>query len=788
MEHSNAGKVAQYSGFCHTPSWGIVSRMSYTKVLRFAIITGLCAVFFVPFIIANGSAFPDIFNIAFPVNAYFPFITGKNFVFRILIEILFGLYILLALREPKYRPRASVILWTLFAFVVWMGVVTVFSVDPIKSFWSNFERMDGYITLLHLFVYFIMLGAVVGAEGWWDKFLRVCVFSGALMGILALLQLLHIMPISSQSGARVDTTFGNAIYLAVYMLFSIFITLFMLVRERRSTLAQAVYGIALVLEVVALYYSQTRGAQLGLIGGLIVTGIWIAWRGRGRQWHTVRQVAFWGLGFILVVMVAFIAARNTSFVKNSDSLERLASISLSDPTTSTRLQIWEMAYKGILQKPITGWGQENFDFVFNKYYQPSLYSQEAWFDRAHNQFIDWAVDGGLPALLLYLGLFGLMAWTVVKSDLEVPEQAILLGLLVGYGLNNLTNFDDIGSYIYFFTVLALIHGLCQKRPPGFMFLSKPAGDRTIAIVTPFIIVIVAVGAWAINAPGIVRAETLVNAITTQVAVADSSGNVSAQPKDPKQNLAEFQVALGENEWPGTPLGQQEVTEQLWQFATNLITQTSVDPSVQQSVDALAQSAGVKILAERPHDARLELFDGTFLASAGQGQPALQELQGALADSPGKQQIMFQIGVFYINENNPTAALPVLKQAFDEAPGYTDARVLYASALYYAGQNVQADALLIQGFGTVLEDNPTIIQVYTNTKQYARVAAIYQARITADPTTIDNYVDLAQFYFGISDVADTIATLKKAELESPSMAGQIQTIITEINNGTLKPGQ
>ena len=766
----------------------ILFRMSYTKWLRWTLIIGLCLVPFVAYIVADGSAFPDIFNLAFPVNAYFPFITGKNFVFRILIEILLGLYILLALREPKYRPRASPIFWTLLAFVAWIGIATILSVDPVKSFWSNFERMEGYITTLHLFVYFVMLGAVIGAEGWWNKFLRVCVTSGALMGVLAFLQLVHVIPISSQSGARVDTTFGNAIYLAVFMLFSIFFTLLILVRERRSVTAQCVYGIALVLELVALYYTQTRGSQLGLLGGLVVAAIWIAWRARGREWRTMRQVALWGLGFLVVLVVGFIAARNTSFVKNSQTLDRLASISLSDPTTSARLQIWQMAYQGFLERPITGWGQENFNFVFNKFYQPSMYSQEQWFDRAHNQFLDWLIDGGLPAFLLYISLFGLMVWVVVRSDLEVPEQALLLGLLAGYGLNNLTNFDDIMSSIYFFTLLALVHGLCRKRPPGLMFLSKPMGDKVIAMAAPFIVVGVALGAWVLNAPGIARAQQLVNAITTQVAVANSSGNVSAQPKDPKEILSEFQLALGENEWPGTPLGRQEVVEQLFQFAATEAASTSIDPSVKQSIITLTQSAGSSMLASRPHDARLELFDGTFLESAGQYQAALQELQAALADSPKKQQIMFELGALYLSINQAQNALPIFKEAFDEAPAYTDARIFYAVALYYAGDNAQGDALLNQGFGTVLVNDSRLIQAYTDTKQYSRVAAIWQAAIAADPTNINNYVSLAQFYFSISDVSDTIAELQKAEQVNPALATQIQSLITQIQNGTLKPGQ
>ena len=340
--------------------------MSYLKPLRFAVIGGLCLVFFVPFIVANGSVFPDIFNIAFPVNAFFPFIVGKNFVFRLLIEILLGLYLVLALREPKYRPRASCILWALTAFVVWMGIATIFSADPTKSFWSNFERMEGYLTLLHLFVYFIILGAVVEAEKWWERLLQCSILSSVLMGVYALFQIGGAIAIDQ---GRLDATLGNATYLAVFMLFNMFFTLFLLVRQRSSAVAQSLYGIALVLQFTALFETETRGALLGLVGGLVLGALWIIWRAaRQPEWRALRKVSMGAIGVIAVLVIAFFALKNTAIVQKSNTLNRVASISLTDKTTEARFLIWHMAYQGFVQSPKTmalGWGQENFNLVFN---------------------------------------------------------------------------------------------------------------------------------------------------------------------------------------------------------------------------------------------------------------------------------------------------------------------------------------------------------------------------------------------------------------------------------------
>src|SRR5581483_11371629 len=196
-----------------------------------------------------------------------------------------------------------------------------------------------------------------------------------IQSLVALLQMTHFLGFapSSQSGARADGTFGNATYLAVYMLFNIFITLFILARRRKEgTLhggLQSWYGVALVLQLVTLYYTETRGAFYGALGGIILAALWIAVFSRGREHKALRLWCAYFLAALVVVGGIFFAARDTSFVQHNPTLQRFASLSVNDPTVQSRLlYIWPMAVKGIEEKPLVGWGQENFDFVFNKYY------------------------------------------------------------------------------------------------------------------------------------------------------------------------------------------------------------------------------------------------------------------------------------------------------------------------------------------------------------------------------------------------------------------------------------
>src|SRR4051812_15035471 len=128
------------------------------KTLRYIALIGVFIIPFIPLIVTN--------------SLFFPFITGKNFTFRIVVEIVFAAWAILALTDKAYRPRRSWILYAFSAFVIIIALADTFGVYPYKSFWSNYERMEGWVTLAHLFAYFIVMATVLAKEKLWDAFFQ----------------------------------------------------------------------------------------------------------------------------------------------------------------------------------------------------------------------------------------------------------------------------------------------------------------------------------------------------------------------------------------------------------------------------------------------------------------------------------------------------------------------------------------------------------------------------------------------------------------------------------------
>src|SRR5690606_17975713 len=97
---------------------------------------------------------------------------------------------------------------------------------------SNFERMEGFVTIAHLFLFFIVAGSVLSTEKLWGYYFITMLVAASFMSLNVFKQIAGTEQINNLGGVRVDGTLGNATYLAIYMLFHFFIAFLLLVRSK----------------------------------------------------------------------------------------------------------------------------------------------------------------------------------------------------------------------------------------------------------------------------------------------------------------------------------------------------------------------------------------------------------------------------------------------------------------------------------------------------------------------------------------------------------------------------
>ncbi|MBI2618369.1 O-antigen ligase family protein [Candidatus Kaiserbacteria bacterium] len=725
--------------------------MSVEHITRRIVIWGIFLVPFLPFFVV------DIF--------FFPFITTKNFAFRILVELLFGGWLILALYNIRYRPYFSWLLASIVAFIGIVAVADIFGENPLKSVWSNFERMEGLVTLIHLLAYFLIAGTILNTEKLWSRFLHTSVGVSVYVGFYGLLQLAGKVAIH-QSSTRLDANFGNATYLAAYMLFHVFITAMLLLRWKGTTAIRWVYAAIIALQLFIIYYTASRGTILGLLGGIAVTGLLIALF--ARKYNTLRIYAAAALGVVVLVVGGFFLAKDSQFVKTSPVLSRFSEISISDSSVNARFLIWRVAWEGVKEKPFIGWGQENFNYVFNKYYDPLLYPQEQWFDRVHNIVFDWLIAGGILGFLAYVSIF-LTAlfylWRKKNTFFVFPEKAILTGLLAGYTFHNLFVFDNIMSYILFFTILAYMYWSYRESTRE-VFMERLEDGRDTGIITrvyvPLIVILALFSVYLLNTKPILASHSLLQAIITQ-------------PGNPAQ-LERFEKTISY----GT-FGNQEAREHLTEIATR-VGGSALDIETKQSYLSLASAEMKKQTEEAPNDARTYIFLGTLLDSYGQyiqGEPYLKRANEL---SPQKQTIMFQLGLNILNRGNIGEALAVFKEAFNLAPSYPQARIFYAVGAIYAKEDSLLEELLLPVFGTTVVDNDRLMRAYFNNNRLDKVLEIWQLRVKEQPENSQVYLGLAATYLGLNERTRSIEAIQKVIELDPNFKEQGEYYINEIRAG------
>jgi len=685
---------------------------------------------------------------------FFPFITGKAFFFRIAVEIAVTAWVVLAFLDKEYRPRFSWIGAVVLAFVAWMFIADLFSINVVKAFWSNFERMEGWVLLIHLLGFFFAASAVFRVEQKWRAWFLTSLGVSIVICAYALLQLAGALSIH-QGSVRIDATLGNSAYLAIYLLFNTFIALWLAFSEKRAWLKWSLIALA-ALEAVLIFFTETRGTIIGLVLALTLAAFLTAITAG----HKARRLAVTALALIAILVGGFYLARNSSFIQENHVLQRVASISLADG--QTRFTIWHMAFQGVLERPLTGWGQEGFNYIFNKYYDPSLYQQEPWFDRAHNAFIDCLTAGGIPAFVLYLSLFGSALALLWRSqELSRAERILLTAALTGYACHNLFVFDNLTSYIYFFALLALVDS--QVARPFLWLESKPVltAEDGMTYALPFAAVAAFAIIWSVNIPGIRAATELITAMTP------SSVGL-------KVNIATFEDLAAH-----PAFAAQEIREQIVSFAAAIAQGSSATDAEKGRIISLAVTEMQKQVAAYPLDARERLHLSYAYRIVGDSAKTLQEIKAAALLSPKKEEIWIEAGAVEWDQGDVKAAQADFNTAYALGKQFSILAAYAAAGDIAVGDQPAADKVLLEAYGTTAVDSDILVVAYSNTKNWPRLIALLKSRTDKPGAGADNWFKLASAYYMAGDTASAITTVHKAVALYPDAASTGDAIIKQI---------
>jgi O-antigen ligase len=211
------------------------------------------------------------------------------------------------------------------------------------------------------------------------------------------------------------------------------------------------------LILVAGYTTLNRTLWIGFALELLLVGGLIAWRTVDRSSRKVRTT-----GAVLVVCVVAGCALVAAHVQT----ERTEVDPNAGLDKDLRAKIWPEVLERIQARPLTGYGFGRG--LFRRALTDEIGSPLTW--HAHNLFLDIALQSGIPGLLLFLLLLGVIVregWRAVRDgadDASVACGLALLGLVAGMVVRNMTDTLFVRqNALFFWAAVGILIGLIQQR-------------------------------------------------------------------------------------------------------------------------------------------------------------------------------------------------------------------------------------------------------------------------------------------------------------------------------------
>lgn len=764
--------------------------MNQDKIFLNIIRAGLLVALFVPLYVGK--------------TLIFPFVVPKTMAFVIIIEALLIFYLPLAVASPRYRPKFSVMFWSVTVLYLVVLLTTITSINPYRSIWSTYERMGGFFVFAHYYLFFVILVGAFKKKEDWLFFMRGAVVVGILMGLYGIGQKFGVPNLVETGVNRVGGTIGNPIFLAAFLMFSIAFALILISDRQESDGWKYIYGLALVVETSAVIYTASRGVIIAMLGGVFLFSLlFIFFNPSGAKFKKY----FIGIMVALVLFgIGLYAMRNSSLVDRPGILNRLSTVFRGGSEIQARLYAWNIGLQGWKERFWLGWGPENYNIVYNKYFDPKIMvsaNSEVWFDRSHNIIFDWAVTSGIIGLVAYLigtlllPLYLLFRLILRRETGNFAYYAVPFIFLIAYFLQNFFVFEMVSSYMMFFLMLALITFLIDSVGQDEETKSekkKLLRDFVQPSMGLTLLVAVVVIFWFFK----VDVKILRAAYWTGQAT--QAGFISLN--DPQKVSASTVMQTTQKSLAYNMFGDAEARMRLVNYvvkiADNIAFSQNPDASAIKNVtDYLnyAVSETQKSIARYPEDIRYVLDLGRLYVKLGMINrrqnadyfaKAKESFKKGVELSPRRQQVYFELANVAIMQNNFEEASKILSYVIELNPLVPEAH--WNKALVLANMEKWTESALevdkaidlnlaeYKKTGTYLK---FMVQIYTKVNNYARLVDVYSSLIELEKLDLLWYEGLATSYYNLGQKDKAVESAKKILDISPEYKAKVEELLKKL---------
>lgn len=717
------------------------------KILRF----GIYVIFLLPLLVV-----PRLFS---------PFVFPKVIVFRIIIEVMLLIYLLLILKDKRYLPRFNLIFVSLTIFIGTYLLTSITGTNFYQSFWGNLERMGGFFTIFHFWIFFVILISIFKTKEDWLKLFKFSIFISFFIVLYAAFDQKLGIGFTEQGDHRtLYGSLGNPAFLGGYLLFHIFLALIFALHKNISKGWRILFIIIAGLESIVLFFTRVRGAILALVIGFFLLVLLMF----------IRRVEFKKIVISICVLLLIFIILGAIFWKTNFSNEFLKT-----ETIQTRLWGWQAGLKGWQERPLLGWGPENFNLIFNKYFNPLFFetseSENQW-DRAHNIILELGSTMGLVGLASYLFILAAVFYFLIRAFRKYPETRLILGvitiILVVHFIHNLFIFDSFSNYILFFSLLGFVCVLTDKKKTSQDSQYRPRGINFYAVTILLIIFSILIYQTNIK-------PVLANSTAFKATALFLRKNTYEKSLDYYQKAFDYQTFI-----------KFHIRKRLASLVIRKSEQAELDGKLQKGFQ-LAIKELRKSIKEDSLNSQNYLYLGALynrLARLGD-KSYLNETEWILAEaiklSPNRQQILFELGELKLIQKDYTQALQIFQQAFNlnldsEESLWHLGLAKIESGKTEEGINNTKRALIEYSYSKLHSKLLALVNYLAREQGYEKIIALYELAVQySHPARGQTYASLAATYAAVGELEKAIENARKAAEIDPSFQEEAEMFIQSL---------
>lgn len=400
-------------------------------------------------------------SFSFPVNAFFPFISLKAIFFRVVVEaaLFFLIAHLICSTDRQVQFQAVLkklkqpIVVSLGIFCIILLVTALLGENPTQSIWSNFERGEGVFQIFHYALFFVLLYVLVTDKQEIHRFIKLHLIVSFFVCLYALPQFFGVQNIFHTIGGsgRIAGTLGNPSYLAAYLLINFAFIFYAYTQATTRRGKNLLIGLA-IFQLFIFLNTGTRAAYLALAVGAMLIYCLTIFTTRNPIYRT--RLVLTLVGGMMLFTTGLGVYHAFPKLQQNVILDRLFNLEGAVKGFQPRAWTWESALHGISDRPLLGWGAENFAYSFDRYYNPNHYGGESFFDRTHNIFLEHLISGGIILLVSYLAIW-FFYYRAIRGSERTMWLNVLIAMPIVYFVQGFFLFDVLPVYLITFLFMAL---------------------------------------------------------------------------------------------------------------------------------------------------------------------------------------------------------------------------------------------------------------------------------------------------------------------------------------------